>query len=88
VDALTERYQAGASVRELTETFGVHRTTILKHLTQRGVPRRQSTRKLTNDQAAEAKALHHSGISYAEIARQFQVSVRTIRREVQGVTRV
>ena len=84
VDQLVARYQAGASVRELVEEFGVHRVTVLQHLEKRGIPRRANSRKMTDEQAQEAKAMWEIGISYRELGRKFGVSADTVKREIHA----
>lgn len=84
VDALVRSYQAGASVRQLVEEFEIHRTTVLTHLEKRGIPRRANTRKLTDEQAMEARAMRDTGVPYAEIARKYRVHPKTVKREVDS----
>ena len=81
VDQLVERYQAGASVRELAVEFGIARTTVLEHLERRGVPRRASTRKLTDADVQVAAHYYRTGESLETVGKRFGVNTSTIKRE-------
>ena len=85
VDDLVERYRAGASAPQLAEVFGIHRLTVLEHLKRRDVPRRANTRKMTDEQAREARAMWQIGMSYAEIACRLGVHPKTAKREIESV---
>lgn len=39
LDDLIEAYQAGATISQLADEFGIHRTTVAGHLDRHGVPR-------------------------------------------------
>lgn len=88
VDELAAAYQAGSSVRELVERFGVHRTTVLDHLKRRGVPRRPAVRKLTDEQVQEAAEFYRVGNSLVTTGKKFGVDGATVAREFEraGVT--
>lgn len=81
VDELTASYQAGSSVRELVEQFGVHRTTVLDHLKRRDVGRRPAVRKLTDEQVQEAAEFYCAGNSLVATGKRFRVDAATIARE-------
>ena len=83
VDYMVARYQEGATIKELVIDMGIHRTTIMDHLEKRGIPRRGHKRKLNDEIALEAKALHDLGFSYYELARKYHVSADTIKREIE-----
>ena len=80
VDDICASYVSGSSIDELARAYGVHRTTIIKHLDQRAVPRRV-VRKMTDALVAQAAALYRDGHSLATVAREFKVDTRTLGRE-------
>jgi hypothetical protein len=55
---LVEPYKQGMSMPALARRFGIHPTTVGDHLERQGVRRRPSTRKLTEEQVAEARRLY------------------------------
>lgn len=77
VDRLVDDYNAGLSVRYLARHYGVHRATVSKHLTRRGVERRQPG--LDADAAALATRLHREGASMRAIARELGVDRKLVR---------
>lgn len=81
VDELALAYQRGATVRELVEQFGVHRTTVLDHLKRRGIARRANVRKLTDEQVQEAARYYGAGNSLVTTGRRFGVDASTVSRE-------
>ena len=83
VDELVERYEAGASINALADTFRINRTTVMSHLDRREVPRRHTLRLLDDQAVATAAERHADGISLMSIARELHVSERTLRREFQ-----
>ena len=78
---MCQRYASGASIDELARVYEVHRTTIITHLDQQGVPRRRVVRKLTDTKVAEAAVSYLDGHSLAAVAREFGVDARTLARE-------
>ena len=81
VNDICESYVSGSSIDELARSRQVHRTTIIKHLDQHGVPRRGVVRKMTDALVAEAAAKYHDGHALATVANEFQVDTGTLRRE-------
>jgi hypothetical protein len=77
---LVASYEDGASVPELVENFGIHRTTVMAHLQRRGVPRRPNVRKLSDKHVAQAARLYASGLSTVKIGEQFDVDAETVRK--------
>jgi lambda repressor-like predicted transcriptional regulator len=80
---LVAKYMTGASVRQLTRDFKIHRTTVLNHLEREGVPRRPNTRKLTDEQVAEAAELYEQGWSMLRLGRHYEVDDETVRRTLK-----
>ena len=74
-------YVSGHSVSKISNSYDLHRTTVLEHLKRNGVDRRRHVRKLTNDQVQEASVLYATGISLVDVAAHFDVNEGTIRRE-------
>ena len=81
IDHLVAAYTAGHSVAELAAELGVHRTTILHHLEQRGIARRRFVRKLSDFDVAKATADYAERESLATIASRLDVDPETVRRE-------
>jgi hypothetical protein len=86
VDYMVAKYQAGSTIKDLVVDMGIHRTTIMDHLEKRGIPRRGHKRKLNDEIALEAKNLRDLGFSYYELARKYNVSADTIKREILNLT--
>lgn len=76
VQALIEGYQAGATVYELGERFGISRQTVSRYLHRRGVPMRRQG--LTPEQIDEAVRLYEAGWSLARIGAQMDVDATTV----------
>jgi hypothetical protein len=74
-------YVSGCSIDELARSHQVNRTTIIKHLDQRDMPRRRVVRKMTDALVAAAAAMYRDGHSLAVVANKFNVALRTLRRE-------
>ncbi|MDO5500706.1 MAG: hypothetical protein Q4F67_13600 [Propionibacteriaceae bacterium] len=85
VDELVGLYEAGTTLMELGEQFGVHRRTAAAHLVRRSVPIRR--RGLDESHIAEAVELYTGGLSLMEVGLRFEVSQQTVRRAlaVEGV---
>lgn len=85
VDELVALYEAGATLVELGERFGVHRRTAAAHLVRRSVPIRR--RGLDECHLAEAVELYAGGLSLMEVGLRFGVSQQAVRRAlaVEGV---
>ena len=85
---LADQYRSGLTVRQLAAKWGIHRTTVLRHLERHGVERRPNRRKLTDASANQAAQLYCKGQSLSQVARQFDVNPTTLRNELDraGVT--
>jgi hypothetical protein len=64
----------------LVEEFGVHRTTALRHLELRGVPRRHAVAILSPTDITRAAELYRGGASLAAVGDQLGVGAETVRR--------
>ena len=58
VDEICECYVGGKSIDDLARSYGVNRTTIIKHLDKQGVARRRVVRKMTDTLVAEAALMY------------------------------
>jgi DNA-binding IclR family transcriptional regulator len=63
ISKLIKEYEQGASVKELAQRFGIHRTTVTKQLQQHGVELRRAG--LTSDDVTTASVLYADGWSLA-----------------------
>lgn len=84
--ALCSRYQAGATVRELSAQFGIHRTTVSSCLRRHAIPTRANVRKLTDRQVKCAAAQNADGASINSLAQGLGVDPETLRKELQRLT--
>ena len=78
---LAGRYQGGATVKELAQVFGIHRTTVLALLKRQDVGRRASVRRLTDADVANAACHYKQGMSLKVVGAMFGVNAETLRRE-------
>ena len=83
VDELVDLYEAGATLVELGERFGVHRRTAAAHLVRRSVPIRR--RGLDECHLAEAVELYAGGLCLMEVGLRFGVSQQAVRRALANV---
>ncbi|MGD9961479.1 terminase gpP N-terminus-related DNA-binding protein [Nocardioides sp.] len=85
VEALVASYRVGTSTAELSETFGIHRRTVVVHLHRQGVPLRRDG--LAPKHVKTAMQLYEEGWSLAQIATKFGTTANTVRAvlRTQGV---
>jgi AraC-like DNA-binding protein len=76
-----DAYCAGATVRDLSQRYSIHRTTVLDHLGRRGVSLRRSVRKLTDQEIGRAAIEYRSGLSLKTVAADVGVDPSTLTRE-------
>jgi Mn-dependent DtxR family transcriptional regulator len=76
VQQLIAGYEAGATVYELGDRFGISRQTVGKILKRRGVTMRR--RGLNQQQIDEAVQLYENGWSLARIGERMQVDPTTV----------
>ena len=79
-------YQAGSTVYELADEFGIERRTVSAILHRHDVPMRR--RGLNDDQADDAESLYQQGWSLARIGDHMDVTADTVRKRLleRGVT--
>jgi DNA-binding transcriptional ArsR family regulator len=77
VAELVAGYQGGATIEDLAERFGVHRTTVMAHLDRSGVKRRR--RGIEVASLPEAVRLYEAGWSLARVGERFGVDGETVR---------
>lgn len=78
---LTARYEAGASMNELSKVFEIHRTTISKHLTEMGAPVRDA--RISPAQVEDARQLYDGGMSLADIGTRLGFNGGTIHNHLR-----
>lgn len=83
---LIANYQAGSTVYELAEEFGIERRTVSAILHRHDVPMRR--RGLTNEQVEDAERFYEQGWSLARIGNHMDVTADTVRKRLleRGVT--
>ena len=81
VDELVSQHASGVTIYELARNFDIHRTTVMSHLDDRNAQRRQTVRKMTDEQVATAASRYREGHSLATVAVEFEVHARTLARE-------
>jgi AraC-like DNA-binding protein len=81
IEQLAHFYEEGASIDALARQYHVHRSTVIRHLDQRGVPRRRVVRKMTDCLVALAARRNADGLSLTYVAQEFGVHERTLARE-------
>jgi AraC-like DNA-binding protein len=86
VTKLIKEYEQHASVKELAQRFGIHRTTVTELLRRHGVEMRRPG--LTSDDMAAASQMYADGWSVAKLGRSFGVDAVTVWRALRasGVT--
>ena len=81
VGEVVERYQAGETANALAQVFGVHRTTIVRHVEATGALTRY--RILSERDVAEGRRLYAQGWSLARPGEHFGVATRTVLNAFQ-----
>ncbi|MBB0242693.1 helix-turn-helix domain-containing protein [Streptomyces alkaliphilus] len=74
---LTEAYRGGATLKELARRYGLHRSTVDRHLERAGVHKRPMV-KMTPARVAEARKPYEQGWSTARIGRELYVDASTV----------
>ncbi|MFI9387539.1 helix-turn-helix domain-containing protein [Kutzneria sp. NPDC052558] len=79
-------YQAGTTVYELSDQFGIDRKTVSRILQRHNIPMRRTG--LTAEQVDQAVRLHENGWSTAQIAEHLDTTQRTVQRRLaeRGIT--
>jgi len=81
IKQLIGHYRAGDSIDTLARRYEVHRTTVMHHLAQSDVARRNVVRKMNDETVALAAEQYEQGASLAVAASTFGVHPRTLSRE-------
>ena len=81
ITGLVDRYNAGATVYELGEAFGVHRTTVAEHLKRAG----HTLRRQPPSQATVKKMvkLYDAGFSLVNVGSQLGFDAETVRTHIK-----
>ncbi|WP_133903149.1 helix-turn-helix domain-containing protein [Actinophytocola oryzae] len=77
IDKLVDTYQAGATVFQLAEQFGINRITVGRHLKTRGIDTRLPA--ITEDELEQVISHYRDGRSITTIAKQYGVSNNAVR---------
>lgn len=81
VAQLAAERETGAEIKDLAERYRIDRSTVIAHLHRAGVPgRRRQGRSLSPDQVQAAGELYASGVNLLDVAAQFDVDRRYLRR--------
>ncbi|HEX4492092.1 MAG TPA: helix-turn-helix domain containing protein [Acidimicrobiia bacterium] len=80
VDDLITSHLDGESIAELAARFGIHRTTVMKHLDRAGVERRAG---VIERHLERARTLYESGLSLAKVGEHFGVDGETVRQSLK-----
>jgi DNA-binding CsgD family transcriptional regulator len=80
---LVTSYASGTTVPQLASEYQIHRTTVMRHLEQQGIPRRPNVRKLSDAQVEEAGRMYVSGLSTANVGKHFGVNAETVRTHLR-----
>lgn len=80
IEKLLARYQAGATVYELGDQFGIDRKTVSRTLRRHHIPMRRTS--LRPDQVDQVARLYKEGWSTAEIAEHLNTHQRTVQRRL------
>ncbi len=85
IDALVARYREIRSMRKLATEFGLSRTTIAKHLADRGI---NTSRGMTSADIARAADLYEGGLSSVSIGKRLGYDNKTILSALraEGIT--
>jgi DNA-directed RNA polymerase specialized sigma24 family protein len=80
IGQLRQQYVGGSTIRELAETFRVHRSTVTALLERGSVARRR--KGLSPNEAHLAAQLYEEGLSFATIGKRLGFSGDTVRRRL------
>ena len=78
IDDLISTYQAGATISQLANEFGIHRTTVTGHLDRNGIPRHHDQTVWDDGLLRQAAKLYATGLSLADVADQFGIDAQTV----------
>lgn len=83
IEEVVARYIDGESIDALAREYGINRTTVIAHLERNGIERRRNPRKMTDAKVRAAADIYAKGRSLADVAAEFDVCDRTLRREFE-----
>jgi uncharacterized protein (DUF433 family) len=81
-DQMVTEYQAGASMQQLAERWGLHRTTVSEHLRRAGIGARK--RGIPPEKLDEVVRLYDKGWSCQRLADRYKCDAETIRQALRG----
>lgn len=82
IDHLLDAYTAGDLVNDIAARFGVSRTTVIGHVTRRGLPRR-SDQRWSATELQVAATLYADGHSLAAVGARFDIHAETVRNRLR-----
>jgi DNA-binding CsgD family transcriptional regulator len=83
VNKMVDRREAGETIEQLAERFGVHRTTVMAHLRRQGVPRQSRSRTWSDSALLAEVDRYMKGASLADIAERHGISPSTVARRLK-----
>ena len=78
IDDLIAAYRTGATINQLADKFGVHRTTVAAHLDRHGVPRHHDRTEWDDGDLEHAAEMYAAGLSLADLAAVFEIDAQTV----------
>ena len=82
IQDLAAAYEAGESMKELAERFGISRWTVADHLKRSGTPTRHQ--KMNETRVAKCIELYAAGLSLVSVGEELGVDGATVRRALLG----
>ena len=77
-DDLIAAYQAGATLNQLADHYGIHRTTVAAHLDRHGAPRHDDRTAWDEGALEEAAEMYAAGLSLVDVASRFGIDAQTV----------
>ena len=78
IDVLIAAYRAGATINELADQYGIHRSTVATMLDRDHVERHHSRTAWTSKTLADAAGLYANGLSLAAVAARYGIDPQTV----------
>ena len=77
-DDLIAAYQAGATLNQLADHYGIHRTTVAAHVDRHGAPRHDDRTAWDEGALEEAAEMYAAGLSLVDVASRFGIDAQTV----------
>ncbi|GEM_PF-3141185 len=87
VKKFVELYEEGWTIKEISERYGVYRTTVSKKLKEKGLKLRRRGRKISLNMIMKWVGLYEEGLTQKEIAEMYDVCQGTVSNKLreQGI---